>query len=280
MTFWAFSGCLVILALPSVGCLQSKDDGEQLADDVVETSEAALVSSPHLMLGVPVDATPADDYVMTKPQYALSYNNPKRGPNWVAWRVQASDLGSASRSNSFRADSSLPAGFYAVTNADYKGSGYSRGHMCPSADRTATAAANSETFLFTNIVPQTTELNSGPWQQLETIERSKAASGKDIYVLAGALYGATSKSIGKSVTVPTRNYKIVVELPKGATLADVTATTPIIVVDMPNERAVRSKPWTDFKTTLGAVEALSGYKFLTSVPDAVHDALAAQPPAP
>jgi endonuclease G len=267
-------------ALLAVGCLYDPESSHEDPSGVGESFDALTTTSPHLMLGTPVDATPADDFVMTKVQYALSYNNPKRVPNWVSWKVQASDLGNAARTNSFRSDTSLPAGFISATNADYKGSGYSRGHMCPSADRTSSASANSETFIFSNIVPQTTELNSGPWQQLETYERAQAMAGKDVYIVAGSVFPAVPKTIGASVAVPSRNYKIVVILPHGATLADVTATTPIVAVDMPNDKTALGKAWGTYKVSMANVEQLSGYRFLTAVAPAVHDALAGGPAAP
>ncbi len=269
----------VAVSFFSTACIEESEASHDDANAVGETFDAFTSTSPHLLLGAPVDATPADDYVMAKAQYALSYNNPKRVPNWVAWRVQASDIGNANRTNTFRADASLPAGFVSATNADYKGSGYSRGHMCPSADRTASASANSETFIFTNIVPQAAELNSGPWQQLETYERAQAVAGKDVYIVAGSVFPTTAKTIGKSVAVPSRNYKIVVVLPRGATLADVTSSTPIVAVDMPNDRTALGKPWATYKVSMADVERVSGYRFLTAVDPAVHAALAGVPAA-
>ncbi len=267
-------------ALLAVGCLYDPGASHEDPSGVGESFDALTTTSPHLMLGTPVDATPADDYVMTKAQYALSYNNPKRVPNWVAWKVQSSDLGNTARTNSFRVDTSLPAGFVSATNVDYKGSGYSRGHMCPSADRTASAAANAQTFLFSNIVPQAAELNSGPWQQLETYERAQAVAGKDVYIVAGSVFPAVPKTIGASVAVPSRNYKIVVVLPRGSTLADVTPSTPIVAVDMPNDKTALGKPWATYKVSMADVERVSGYRFLTAVEPAVHDALAGVPAAP
>jgi endonuclease G len=39
-------------------------------------------------------------------------------------------------------DNYLPPSFYQVQTSDYSGSGYDRGHMCPSADRTNTRTNN------------------------------------------------------------------------------------------------------------------------------------------
>src|SRR5258706_7131714 len=106
-----------------------------------------IAGSPHVTLGVPIDADPADDYWIDDRYYVISYNSKREVPNWASWRLVAADLGSAPRQNDFRADALLPATFTPVGPNDYSGSGYDRGHMCPSADRTSTVDANSSTFL-------------------------------------------------------------------------------------------------------------------------------------
>ncbi len=69
------------------------------------------VSAPYpgeepLLLGNPSNATPntanENNYLMEKPQYSLSYNRSKGEPNWVAWRLDTTWLGSADRQNDFR----------------------------------------------------------------------------------------------------------------------------------------------------------------------------------
>ena len=82
----------------------------------------------------------ANNVLVERPQHALSYNAGAGGPNWVAWHVSLSDLGRVGR-GTFRPDPLLPAQ-YQVRPNDYRGSGYDRGHLCPSADRTSSREAN------------------------------------------------------------------------------------------------------------------------------------------
>jgi endonuclease G, mitochondrial len=103
--------------------------------------------SIHLLLGNPTNAqasesTP-DNYLIVKPQYALSYNRAKGHANWVAWELSQKWLGSSDRQNDFRPDPVLPASWYKVTPNDYSNSGFDRGHLCPSADRTNSVDNNS-----------------------------------------------------------------------------------------------------------------------------------------
>lgn len=275
----AIVSTLFLVACANEGALSPENTPENANGiEVVTAIESQLVASPHLMLGTPVDSDPSDDYLMTKNGYALSYNNVKHVPNWTAWRLRSSDLGSLTRRDAFAADRTLPSGFYAVVSKDYKGSGYTRGHMCPSADRTTTSAANAETFLFTNMVPQTSALNSGPWEKLESYERGLALSGSDVYIIAGSLFSGSLKTIGNDVAVPSHNYKIVVSLPSGARLNDVTTSSTVIAVNMPNTTSVPSKTWESYEVSMGDIERLSGYRFLTGLTDGVHDALAGVTP--
>ena len=111
---------------------------------------AALGSALQMQTGNPSGAT-ADAanharYLITRAQYALDYNDTTRQPNWVAWDLSSADLGTSGRSSDFFVDPTLPAGFYRVLTTDYSGSGFDRGHLCPSGDRTVTEADNQVTF--------------------------------------------------------------------------------------------------------------------------------------
>ena len=94
----------------------------------------------------------------------MSYNNKTHTANWVSWQLNRSWIGAADRKNDFRPDDALPTAWYKVRPNDYTGSGYDRGHIAPSADRTRNDADNSNTFLMSNMVPQSPELNRGVWR--------------------------------------------------------------------------------------------------------------------
>ena len=107
---------------------------------------AQPAANRNLQLGNPSDAVndasqPAN-HLIERPQYTLSYNRERGIPNWVSWQLTQADLGPAQRSNDFKPDTTLPSDWFRVQTDDYTGSGYDRGHMCPSADRTATQEDN------------------------------------------------------------------------------------------------------------------------------------------
>jgi len=265
---FAIAGCVAPVESPS--------DGDVAALESPLTP-ASVASSVNVLLGVPTDSDPSDDYLMDHGAYVLSYSAERNEANWVAWRVDASDLGSSGRSTTFHADSALPSSMYHVVSGDYTGSGYDRGHLCPSADRTKTAAINAVTFLMTNVHPQLHTLNAGVWEKMETFERDLAsADGAEVYVVAGPLFGAHPDTIGNGVAVPDASFKIVVALASGDTAADVTKTTAVYAAIMPNQDDVSTAAWTSYITTVDEIELRSGYDFLTRVPAAVQKVIEAK----
>ena len=149
----------------------------------------------NLLLGNPTNAQPGinstANYLMDQTYFTESYNRDKGTPNWVSWHISSTDLGSASRSDNFRADVNLPSGWYAVGNSSYSGSGFDRGHNCPSGDRTSSSTANSATFLMTNMIPQAPKNNQQTWANLENYTRSLVTAGNEVYVVMGS-YGSAA----------------------------------------------------------------------------------------
>ena len=104
----------------------------------------------------------------------------------MSWHLSQPDLGSAPRQDDFRADASLSSGWYQVKPADYSGYGFDRGHNCPSADRTATSADNSATFLMSNMMPQAPQNNQQTWGNLEDYCRKLVGQGNELYIICGS----------------------------------------------------------------------------------------------
>nr|WP_107807057.1 DNA/RNA non-specific endonuclease [Nodularia spumigena] len=199
---------------------------------------------------------------MVKNQYALSYNNSKGTANWVAWQLNKSWLGDAERQNNFRPDNTLPAGWVRITPSMYSASGYDRGHIAPSGDRTKTVDDNSATFLMTNMMPQTPDNNRNTWGNLEDYSRYLVSQGKELYIVAGPA-GSQGQLKGK-VTIPQSTWKIVVVLDNGAGLKGITANTRVIAVNIPNDPEVDNS-WKAYKVSVDELEKLTGYDFLSNV---------------
>lgn len=249
-------------------------------DDIVVTSYAVPTPTPtpppvnvHMTMGNPsaaaTDVAMPTNYLMVKNQYALSYHRDNGTPNWVSWHLDSSWLGSTPRQDDFRADTTLPAGWYRVLQSDYQGSGYDRGHMCPSGDRTSSVANNSATFLMTNMIPQAPTNNQQTWANLESYSRTLANSGNELYIISGG-HGVSGFIANGHVAVPTTTWKVIMVLPSGTNdVSRVTTSTRLIAVSMPNTNNVVSD-WRQYRVSVDSVEALTGYDFFSLVDDAIE----------
>ncbi len=239
----------------------------------VNVNQTIIVTVPSeaenpLLFGNPSNATANvnnfENFLMVKPQYTLSYNRTKNTPNWVAWRLDSSWIGSSGRSDAFGPDTTLPAGWYQVTPTDYSEPIYDRGHMCPSGDRTNSVANNIPTFLMTNMIPQLPDNNQGPWADFENYCRTLASQGNEIYIISGP--NGNNGVIGNGVVIPTSTWKIVLVMPNGSNdLQRVGKRTRMFGVIMSNIAITRSSPWRNFRVTVDQVETLTGYDFFSNL---------------
>jgi DNA/RNA endonuclease G (NUC1) len=237
------------------------------------------------------DESLTTNYLMLKPQYALSYNNDKGIPNWTSWHLDSTWVTDvADRQDDFRADDTLPPAFKHVSNNyQFATYGFQRGHMCPSADRTSSIADNSATFLMTNMVPQAPGNNEGPWRRMEEYIRTQlGGTANELYIISGGTgSGGNSStghwnniidSAGNTVIVPHVTWKVVMLLPNatGDDVARVSIATRTFAVIMPNDDGIEPDQWQRYLATVDQVEALSGYDFYSKVPIAVQDVVEAR----
>lgn len=246
------------------------------------TINAPLPNEDPLLLGNPSNATAntanENNFLMVKPAYSLSYNRGKATPNWVAWRLDASWIGSAN-DGEFDIDNSLPAGWYRVTPDDYDEPLYDRGHMCPSGDRTNTQPINSSTYLMTNIIPQHPDNNQGPWNDFENYCRTLASQGNEVYIITGpeGNIGLIGTPVENEVVIPARTWKVVLVLPNGADdLQRINKGTRAFGIVLPNTAMNRNTPWRNFRVPVNNVELLTGYDFFSNVPKGTQELIERQ----
>ena len=223
--------------------------------------------------GEPKDADPSDDFIIRRAQYTVSYNPRRGGANWVSWNLDASHIGGSGRCSGtcYSADTALTkAGLTAYTTADWvTGNLYDRGHMAPSADWTSSEADNNTTFFLSNFLPQTHDMNAGPWVRLETALRDSVSTGREAYVIAGGVFEngvglGTIQNLGK-IGIPSSTWKIVVITPAGTGInADGTlpANSTVLAVNMPNVTGVQADGFEKYLTTVAKIEQATGYNFL------------------
>ena len=173
-----------------------------------------------MMTFIPAPMKDASEQILTRKAYVTSYNKDTKIPNWVAWHLTAGHTkGSHQRpGGAWHEDEEVDEP--RATLYDYRGSGWSRGHMCPAGDNKWDAEAMYESFLFTNCCPQNNNLNSGTWNQIEMACRRWAERFGDVYIVCGPiLFRQGHQTIGQNhVVVPEAFFKVVLCLngtPKG-----------------------------------------------------------------
>ena len=163
-------------------------------------------------IDIPDPLKDVSEQILYRKNYIVSYNKDTKIPNWVAWHLTAEHISGNSKrlGNAFHEDTEVP--YPRATNQDYKGSGWSRGHMCPAGDNKWNSDAMYESFLLSNVCPQNQNLNSGVWNQIEMSCRKWAQKYGDIYIITGPiLLNKTHETIGTSnIVVPDAFFKVVV----------------------------------------------------------------------
>lgn len=190
--------------------------------------------------------------------FAVLHSGLTHGPLWSAEHLTRAHLDEAKeqvRTNKFFQDPSLPPG-EGATLADYKRSGFDRGHMSPAGDRW-NGEAMAQSFTLANMVPQDRENNQHLWAHVETAVRKIAKRYGEAYVMTGPLFaGQTLRTIGASrVFVPTQLFKVVY----------VPAAKMAFAVVVDNVSTNRY----DVKT-VHELEAMSGMRF-PGIPESLKD---------
>lgn len=255
----------------------------------VEATIGPVPLNQNTNIAVNLPTTQQSEILISRDQYLISYNKNRRTPNWVAWRLEDRDMGSVKRSNSFNKDSDLE-NYLArsgersapVDPSEYSGSCFDRGHQIPSADRTNNVHDNEETFLMTNMIPQTPYLNRVVWEHFEEYTRDLVKKqGKKVYVIAGPVYDEDFGAIGpnKDIAVPSKDFKILIVVDANRAVSDSISGAQIMAVMMPNVDEDGSKPvaskgcsgitpghsnvndWKQYQTSVQEIEKASGLHF-------------------
>jgi DNA/RNA endonuclease G (NUC1) len=239
---------------------------------VVPQASAIIDAALQMQLGNPSNATADtnnhDHYLIERTVQALDYNDSLGLPNWASWNLTPSDLGTNSRSTSFFTDTNLPPDFYRVKTGDYTHSGYDRGHMCPSADRTDTEADNDMVFFMSNIIPQASVNNSGVWGTFEGYCRALAQTNELLIICGPSGFDGSLINTNGPVFIPAYTWKIVVvvSLGEGTALSRITNSTRVIALKIPNTDEA-TNTWPFYVTSANQIQVDTGFTFFTALPD-------------
>lgn len=262
--------CLLLVVFVIATCygVQQKENEEYVPIEG-KTTVVALAKTEHTTvqnncqikdyLPGPIHHKP--EYILKRKAYVLSYNKDTKIPNWVAWHLTADHVdGEVKRFNGYLEDEDVPEP--RATLEDYKGSGWSHGHLCPAGDNKWDKQAMKESFLLTNMCPQDRGLNSGVWNRIEMDCRKWAKKYGDVYIVCGpVLLNREHETIGKNkIVVPEAFFKVILCLQR--------KPKAIGYVVRNNEG---KKKRDQFINTVDEVERITGYDFFPALPDSIED---------
>lgn len=185
--------------------------------------------------------------------HAVWYSGVSRTPLWAAAYLTRGRIESGKtvpRSDDFREETRLPSSWRSRLS-DYRGSGYDRGHLVPSASM-PTPSSDSQSFILSNIVPQDPTLNRSLWSAIESAVRAHAMH-RPVYTITGVLFmGTQIERIKGRVLVPTHMYKLVYE-------PDRNLAAAYLVENAPRKRHK--------EVSLEQLEKLAGVAFLPGARD-------------
>ncbi|MBS1520697.1 MAG: DNA/RNA non-specific endonuclease [Bacteroidetes bacterium] len=189
-----------------------------------------------------------DTVSLDEGNFHTAWSHSAKYPVKVYWHLTKAMLtceNKLKRCNCFQLDPQLPG--ETDLDADYKGSGFDRGHNFDAADDAcATEDLNLHCWFFTNMAPQTKHLNEITWKALEDQCRKMALTGDDLFIECGSI--GSRKVIGKdSVSVPEFCWKVIQH-----------ANGDIEAYLMPNSDDVNQFPYTHYKVDIAVLKQKTG----------------------
>lgn len=197
------------------------------------------------------------DTILVYRGFDLGYNEQFEQAAWVAYVLTREEIesGTIERSDDFRADTSIRTG--SATPADYRRSGFDRGHLAPAGDMKWDQLAMSESFLMSNMSPQVPAFNRGIWRRLETEVRKWAVEKDSLYVITGPIFSVADSLIGDNdVGVPAFYFKVLVDLSP--------PQHDMIAFLLPNKGS--SDELINFAMSVDSLEQISAYDFFADAP--------------
>jgi endonuclease G, mitochondrial len=201
---------------------------------------------------------PTADTILSYTGFDLAYNEQFEQAAWVAYVLTREEIetGTSDRTDNFRPDTLIATG--SATLADYRGSGFDRGHLAPAGDMKWSQLAMSQSFLLSNMSPQQPSFNRGIWLRLEDRVRDWAIEKDSLYVITGPVFAEVDSLIGENrVGVPRYFFKVLVDLSP--------PDHDMIAFLLPNSGS--STDLLHFAITVDSLEQFTGYDFFSNAPD-------------
>ncbi|KAM4616976.1 endonuclease G, mitochondrial isoform 2-T2 [Polymixia lowei] len=239
---------------------------EAAADLTVYQGSASPGSRAVMKYGFPSLAN-----IKSRESYITSYDPRTRTASWVIEQLNSASLtGTSDRKFcDFKEDDSIHV-YHRATNADYKGSGFDRGHLAAAANHKWSQKAMDDTFYLSNVSPQNPHLNQNAWNNLEKLCRSLTKHYLNVYICTGPLYLPRAEADGKlyvryqvlgrnHVAVPTHFFKVVILERADARGVELRSYV------FPNAPVDEKLPLECFLVPIESIERASGLLFIPNI---------------
>lgn len=128
-------------------------------DKSLQVAPSSAIEPPTYRVGEIMQyGYPGMDTVRFHGDFVVSYDRRNRVPHWVFEHIKKENCAygegvDRNKCGGFREDETIHP-YFRSTNADYKQSGYDRGHLAAASNHRQSLKAMNETFVLSNIAPQ------------------------------------------------------------------------------------------------------------------------------
>lgn len=254
----------------AVGDVPRVDSLENVIDMIKGAGDLGALDSPLIIK----HGIPSTSSLRAYPNFLISYDQRLRIPNWVLERLTAHGLAADKTSRKgvdFFEDKSFHA-YFRSSNADYKKSGYDRGHLAAAGNYRNSQEEVKATYVLSNIAPQVGRgFNRDKWNELEKYARARVRQYGEAWIVTGPVFLPTREDgkmfirhevIGKNnVAVPTHFFKVILyqSQPSGGDFH-------LECFLMPNAEIASSQSVKDFRIDPSVVERAAGILLFNAIP--------------
>lgn len=204
--------------------------------------------------------------------FIVGYSDIRGNPLWTEYAIYPVDesIPSLPRPSHFKTDWRA---INRVKHDSYTKSGYDRGHNAPNyaISHLYGKEGQSDSFLMTNISPQTPKLNRQFWQRLEEVEVKYFTKLADkVWVITGPVFTGSTERLSSSwrVEIPDAFYKIYI------TQAKRNQDFKVLAFLVP-QTVKGNEPLAQFVTSIDNIEAQTGLDFFSDLDDVIETPLEA-----
>ena len=235
-------------------------------------SSAPEIHCKHFIYGYPLGAPSTNDLII-RDIYALSSNDETKLADWIAYKLNRQSVeGDVQTSRIWKPDpwlnenETLEPDDYTRANAALR---VDRGHQAPLASFKGTGLWKETNYL-SNITPQKSALNQGPWRALEDRVLGLVSGGFVVYVMTGPLFERQMPELpgaDEDHRVPSAYWKIIL-VQDGSSANSIKSASFIFDQETPRNAKV-----IDHLTTINEIEGRSGLDFLRELPDELENSI-------